>query len=239
MPSRNEKSTIPCLFRCYSFSWQVTRACRWVNTTNKGFLFNYTTVKIEMCQQCAEIIKKEKFPLYGMGVASIVTSFSNEAKTKMQEQIYEFNIAINAAFRMYLNRLKAMKQHEVYNRLYNAAQNKTGGVWDLFFDYNQNKRNDKILNDSFVTIKQVWRMYYDVESMLEGRFLKFWSYKYSNNICTKGIYADVGSISALFMCIFGLLIMAIGAWMNEYIIRCIIYEESRYINVEKYRFDWI
>lgn len=192
-----------------------------------------------MCQQSAEIIKLDKFPLYGMGVASIVTSFSNDAKTKMQEQIYEFNIAINAAFRMYLNRLKAMEIHDVYNRLYGAAVNKTGGVWDVFFDYNQNNRTDKILTDAFLTIKRVWRMYYDVESMLEGQFLKFWAYRYSNNICSLGIYADIGSISAMFVCVFGLLIMTIGAWMNEYIVRCIIYEESRYINVEKYRFDWI
>lgn len=192
-----------------------------------------------MCEQCGEIIKKDKFPLYGMGVASIVTSFSNDAKTQMQEQIYEFNIAINAAFRMYLNRLKAMKQHEVYNRIYTAAQNKTGGVWDLFFDHNENKRTDQILNNSFVTIKKVWRMYYDVESMLDGSFLKFWAYKYSNKVCTLGIYADVASISALFMSVIGLLVIAIGAWMNEYIVRCIIYEESRYINVEKYRYDWI
>ena len=82
-------------------------------------------------------------------------------------------------------------------------------------------------------------MYYDVETMLEGRFLKFWSYKYSNNICSFGIFVDVGCISLMFLCVIGLLVMAVGAWMNEYVIRCIIFEESRYINVEKYRYDWI
>jgi hypothetical protein len=210
-----------------------------VPPSHEGFLFNYTTVKIEMCQQSTEVIKMEKFPLYGMGVASIVTSFSNDAKTKMQEQIYEFNIAINAAFRMYLNRLKAMKEYKVYNKIYLAAANNTGGVWDLFFDYNRNARKDPILNNTFTTIKKIWRMYYDVETMLEGRFLKFWSYKYSNNICSFGIFVDVGCISLMFLCVIGLLVMAVGAWMNEYVIRCIIFEESRYINVEKYRYDWI
>lgn len=206
---------------------------------SSGFRFNITTIKIEMCQQSTEVIKINKIPLYGNGVASIVTSFSNEAKTRMQEQIYEFNIGINSAFRMYVNRLKAMQLHDEYNHIYNSARNKTGGVWDVFFDFNSKKRTDKILKDSFITIKRIWRMYYEIESLLEGRFLKFWSYTYSNNICKYGIYVDLAGFSALWMAVLGIIIMATGAWMNEYIVRCIIYEESRYLNVEKYRHDWI
>lgn len=192
-----------------------------------------------MCQQSSDVIKIQKMPFYGMGVASVVTSFSNSAKTKMQEQIYELNIAINSAFIIYLNRLKAMEKFDSYNKIKTAVSNKTGGVWDVYFDYSEFRHQDEILKRSFNLLKDLWRMYYQVESLLESRLLKFWSFMYSNKVCRLGVLIDVSTFSNQFVCILCMLIMFMGAWMNEYIVRCIIYEESRFLNIEKYRHDWV
>ena len=43
------------------------------------------------------------------------------AKTKMQEQIYELNIAINTNYIIYMNRLKALEKYESYNRIITAV----------------------------------------------------------------------------------------------------------------------
>jgi hypothetical protein len=74
--------------------------------SNSGFYFNFATVKTEMCVQTSDVISRGNIPLFGSGIASIVTSFSTDSKTAFQEQIYEFNIAINSAYLMYRNRLE-------------------------------------------------------------------------------------------------------------------------------------
>lgn len=196
-------------------------------------------MKIEMCQQSSEAIKLDKLPFYGMGVASVVTSFSNTAKTKMQEQIYELNIAINTNFIVYMNRLKALEQFDSYNTIMTAVRSKTGGVWDLYFDYRQKEHTDEILVRSFERLKLLWRLYYQIESLLDSRLLKFWSFRYSNNVCRLGAAYDISAFGNNFLCIIALIVMSMAAWMNEYIVRCIIYEESRFLNIEKYRHDWI
>jgi len=191
-----------------------------------------------MCQQCSEIVRLNKFPLFASGVAAVVSSFSNIAKTKMQEQIYEFNTAIYSSFVIYCNRLKAISKFDSYNKVYLEARNGTNGVWNVFFDFSKHKYDDEILRTSHDMIKDIWTMYYKVESLLESRMLKFWAFQFAQNVCRKGVALDLANFSNNVLLIMAIIVIFVGAWMSEYIIRCIIYEESRFMNIEKYRHDW-
>lgn len=185
------------------------------------------------------MIRLNKSPLYGAGIASIVTSFSNTAKTHLQEQIYEFNTAINSAFNIYCNRLKAMELYKNFNFIKGQVKNQTGGVWNIFFDFEEHKHQDKILTDMNNLLKNLWKRYNQVRTLLDERILRDWSYVYTNQVCRYGVYIDLSTIVLSLLSICALLGIFVGIWMNEYIVRCIIYEESQFLNIEKYRFDWI
>lgn len=114
-----------------------------------------------------------------------------------------------------------------------------GGTWELFLDHARNKRTDYILDNCLKLLTRVWRMYYQLDSLIEMRNLKQWSFNFSNYVCSTALNWDVASFTGLFMCIASMLVISFGGWMNEWIILCILWEESQFLNIEKYRFDWL
>ena len=98
---------------------------------------------------------------------------------------------------------------------------------------------DYILKQTYGLLRRMWRMYYQIESLLQSRNLKMWSFLFTNNVCKLALAWDSASFTSLFFALASLLVVAFGGWMNEWIILCILWEESQFLNIEKYRFDWL
>ena len=66
-----------------------------------------------------------------------------------------------------------------------------------------------------------------------------WSFEYTHNICGAWLQYDYVAVFLLFMTVASIIVICFGVWLNEYAIQCILYEESQYLNIEKYRYDWM
>jgi hypothetical protein len=118
-------------------------------------------------------------------------------------------------------------------------QLKSEGVWELFLAHKPEDSKDEILGNCYAHLRQFWRMYYQLESLIESRNLKKWSFNFSNNVCRQALAWDATSFVSLFLSLMASLVVAMGGWMNEWIVLCILWEESQFLNIEKYRFDWL
>jgi len=184
-----------------------------------GFYFNYTSVKIEICDQTSKVVSHNEVPFFDSGIAAIVTSFSSDSKKRMQEQIYEISILANTLYIMYCNRMEALRKSDELERV------KKSGVWSLFLEYGKNKHSDYILKTTYELLKESWSLFYRVQSLYESRNLKQWSFLYTNNVCSvRNNLSDLTAFISLLGAVASIIMIAAGIWINENIIQSIVYE---------------
>ena len=88
------------------------------------------------------------------------------------------------------------------------------------------------------TFKELNTLYTSLDSIASCHYMKTWAESANQKTCSDSINKEFYLLFVLGAAILGLIVLGVGVYLSENIIRGIYNEEIQYVKTNKLRFDW-
>lgn len=199
-----------------------------------GFKVNEITQKSEVCIQALNITQFNQNFATGNGITTFIKQIDNPyAIEKTQNQLTQLTIAVNTAYTIYQNRLVALGRLQDYIKIKGDKYVKT-----LLNEFKTSYTTDAILKEQYFILQDLWSAIMNIRIIYSELPVQYWSYNLANTVCYEGQILDLIAQLFLFLMLIGIFFAFHMAWSSEFILRCVIFEEKKNIDLNKNRHDW-
>lgn len=217
-----------------------------VSLNSLGVLFTNFSVNVEICDQAIKVFNKSYGDVrYRVNhhFNEFLTCLDYDTKQNLKSQMMANLIAVNAVLIIFRNFFNVEDQTVIAKGYFDSAElveeHKIQILEHLEEVQSRGDTATYVLMKNFLDIVQLFNaLNQKIDSLLSCDNLKYWADRINKKMCKDGLKFQFYSGVAFFGIIIGMLVITLGFFASENIVRGIYNEEIKYVKTNKQRYDW-
>lgn len=211
-----------------------------------GVLFTNFTVNVEICDEAIKVFNKSYGDVrYRVNhhFNEFLTCLDYETKQNLKSQMMANLIAVNAVLIIFRNFFNVEDQTVIAKGYFDSTEAVEEHKIEILEHLEEvQARGDTatyVLMKNYLDIVQLFNaLNQKIDSLLSCDNLKYWADRINKKMCKDGLRFQFYSAVAFLGLVFGMLIITLGFFASENVVRGIYNEEIKYVKTNKQRYDW-
>jgi hypothetical protein len=217
-----------------------------ISLNSLAVLFTNFSVNVEICDQAIKVFDKNYGDIrYRVGhhFNEFLTCLDFNTKSNLKSQMMANLIGVNSVLIIFRNFFNVEDQTVIAKGFFDSAESVEENEIQILRHLEEvQARGDTAtysLMKNYLEVIQLFNaLNQKIDTLLSCDNLKYWADGINKKMCNIGLNYQFYSGVAFFGMIIGMLIITLGFFISENVVRGIYNEEIKYVKTNKQRYDW-